>query len=279
MRSPLPNNPYSTLNPPRFFWICILSVCASLFFPGPGSSQTLGNQDKATPTRSAEQSEIYDQCLVEARRDPEIAYAKALSWIEAGGGLPARHCAAVALVVLGDHAEAATRLERLAEDVPAEDAVIRAGLLAQAAQAWNLAGRLDRAEEIQTRLLEQFPNDPQLRVDRALVRLSAGRTWEAVDDLNISLATEPGNPEVLLFRAAAYRYLDALELARLDVDRALEIDPKRPEAWLERGILKQLDGDLEGAAQDWAEVLKLDPNGPTANAARARLKELPVIQK
>jgi tetratricopeptide (TPR) repeat protein len=279
MVSPIPNHCYLFLNPPRIISLCILSVCAVLGLSGSVFSQTLGSQDQDNPARSAEQSEIYDRCLVEARRDPEIAYAKALSWLEVGGGLPARHCAAVAMVGMGDHAEAATRLERLAEDVPAEDTVIRAGLLAQAAQAWNLTGRLDRAEEIQTRLLGLFPNDPQLRVDRALVRMQAGRTWEAVDDLNISLSAEPDNPEVLLFRAAAYRYLDAMELARSDVDRALEIDPKRPEAWLERGILKHLDGDLEGAAQDWSEVLKLDPNGPTDNAARAHLNALPVIQK
>lgn len=241
-------------------------------------AETLNNKNENSPIRAAQQSAVYEQCLVDARSDPEVAYAKALSWFEAGGGLPARHCAAVALVEIGDHAEAAARLERLADDVSASDTVIRAGLLAQAAQAWNLSGRLGRAEDLQTRVLELFPNDPQLRVDRALVRLSAGRTWEAVDDLNIALANEPDNPEVLLFRAAAYRYLDAVELARPDVDRALEIDPNRPEAWLERGILKQLDGDLEGAAQDWARVLKLDPNGAAAAAARARIETMSIIR-
>lgn len=254
-------------------------TCTIIFSVSSALAQGSGIENGRDPARDAEQRAIYERCLVDARQDPEVAYAKALSWLEGGGGLPARHCAAVSLVAIGDHAEAADRLERLAEDVPADDTVIRAGLLAQAAQAWNLAGRLDRAEGIQTRLLGQFPNDPQLRVDRALVRLSAGRTWDAVDDLNISLAAEPDNPEVLLYRAAAYRYLDALDLARADVDRALEIDPKRPEAWLERGILKQLAGDPEGAARDWSEVLRLDPNGPTANAARARLQEMPVIQK
>lgn len=235
-------------------------------------------QDVSDTERARQQQDVYARCLNQAQSDPEAAYAVGLSWFEAGGGLPARHCVAVALVGLGDHAEAAARLERLAQEVPGDDAVIRGGLLAQAAQAWGLNGRLDRAEDLQSQVLAVFPNDPQLRVDRALTRLSAGRNWDAIDDLNIALEIEPDDAEVLLYRAAAYRYLDVLDLARDDVARALQLSPDNPEAWLESGILKELGGDLEGARRDWAEVLKLDPNGPAAGAARARIERQAVIR-
>lgn len=240
----------------------------------PAAAQAAG---AGSVDRLDQQSAVYRGCLERARADPKTAYATALAWHGAGGGLPARHCAAIALAELGDHAEAAARLERLAGEVAAEEARIRARLLAQAAQAWDLSGRYDRAELLQSELLAAYPNDRGLRVDRALTRLSAGRVWDAVDDLNLALEQQPEDPEVLLYRAAAYRYLDALELAREDVDRAIALDPDRPEAWLERGILRQFDGDLEGARRDWAEVLRLEPDGSAAAAARARIERLSVV--
>jgi len=255
----------------------LISVLGFAFWIGPNQPfAQVGRGEVSGQERTREQAANYDRCLERARLDPEGAYAEGLSWYEAGGALPARHCVAVALVNLGDYEEAAARLGRLADEVGEARPGMRYDLLAQAAQAWNLAGHLQRAETIQTRLLEVRPSDTQLRIDRALVRLSAGRTWEAVDDLNLALEAQPDDPEILLYRAAAYRYLDAIDLARVDVERALAVDPDRAEAWLEAGILFEMEGAKDLALQAWGEVLRLSPTGPAAAAARARIEALSV---
>lgn len=225
-------------------------------------------------TDKAASATVYDRCLARAQSQPEAAYADALAWHEMGGALPARHCAAVALVGMRQYEEAAARLEALLQEVPADDYSLRLGLLAQAAQAWLLSGRAERAGALQDQAVRAAPGDRQLRIDRAVTRLTLGRSWEAIDDLNVALELDPADPEALLYRASAYRYLDAIDLARDDVRRAIELDPGRPEAWLERGILEQLAGDLEAARQSWLETLRLEPEGPAASAARARIEEM-----
>jgi tetratricopeptide (TPR) repeat protein len=217
---------------------------------------------------------IYDRCLAKAQTDPEAAYLDGLTWHETGGGLPARHCVAVALVGMRQYEEAASRLEILADEAPANDPSLRLGLIAQAAQAWLLSGRAERAEQLQARLIDAFPDDRQSRIDRAVTRLTLGRLWDAVDDLNVAVELNPRDPEALLYRASAYRYLDAVDLARDDVHRVLAIDASLPEAWLENGILDQIAGDRDAARRSWLEVLRLEPEGPAAAAARARLEAM-----
>lgn len=229
----------------------------------------------ATPGRDgAAQAGIYDACLAQARVAPEEAYTAALDWHAAGGGLPARHCAAVALLGLGAHDEAATRLETLATEVPDSRPDLRLGLLAQAAQAWLISGRAQRAEALQTLAVDARPDDPQLRADRAVSRLTLGRYWAAIDDLDIALTLTPEDPELLLYRASAYRYLEVPDLARDDVDRALALDAGHAAAWLERGILDRMTGDTQAARRAWIKVLELSPDGAVADAARARLEAL-----
>lgn len=230
-------------------------------------------------TDEAQKAEIYNRCLAKAQSDPPAAYSDALAWHEAGGGLPARHCAAVALVGTRQYAEAAARLETLSTEAAKQDPGLRVALLAQAAQAWLLSGRVERAAQLQNKAIESAPADRQLRVDRAVTRLTLGRSWEAIDDLNVAIELDPQDPEALLYRASAYRYLDVVDLAREDVRRAIRLDPRRPEAWLEQGILEQLAGDLPAARQSWLEVLRLDPDGPAASAARARIEDMDVIKR
>lgn len=233
----------------------------------------------ATAEEEAHQAAVYNRCLAKAQSTPDMAFSEALAWHKMGGGLPARHCAAVALVGLRQYAEAAARLETLAEDAKTQDPDLRLGLLTQAAQAWQLAGRAERAERLQNLAIEAAPRDRQLRIDRAVTRLTLGKPWDAVDDLNVALEIDGNDPEALLYRASAYRYLDALDLARDDVRRALKLDPKRPEAWLEQGILQQLGHDDTAARKSWQQVLALDPNGPAASAARARIEAMDVKTK
>lgn len=232
---------------------------------GAVSAQTAGGDQQAA---------MYDACLDQARSEPQAAYEAALDWHKAGGGLPARHCAAVALLGLDAYEEAATRLEKLAGEVPDSRIDLRLGLIAQAAQGWMMSGRAERAAQLLSLVINVRPGDPQLRADRAVAWMSLGDHWAAIDDLDIALQSTPKDVELLLYRAAAYRYLGVPDLARDDVTRALAVDPNAPGAWLERGILDQMAGDKAAARRDWIKVLELAPDGPAGDAARARLEAL-----
>ena len=213
-------------------------------------------------------------CLAQARQAPESGYRAAQNWSQQGGGAMARHCAALALLYLGQSSEAAARLESLATE--AKNPGQAAAWLAQAGQAWFMARRFTRAETVQSQVLQRAPDNIEFRIDRAVTRLSAGDHWAALDDLNQVLERYPGHIDAYLFRAAAYRYLDALDLARDDVERLLALDPARAEGWLERGILRQLQGDLRGARDDLMRAIAKAEDPAVVDAARRRLEMVDV---
>jgi tetratricopeptide (TPR) repeat protein len=221
-------------------------------------------------------SREYRACMHLVALDPEEAFEGALAWQSEGGGEPARHCAAAALIGLGHYEEAARRLEALAQGMTAAAPSLRAGVLGQAGQAWHMAGKATRAHAVQSAALQLDPDNVEILADRGITLAGATSYWEAVDDLNRALELAPRRADLLVLRAAAYRFLDALELAGDDIERALKIDPANADGLLERGILHRLKGEDAPAREDWIKVLSLVPQGPTAEAARANLEKLDV---
>lgn len=217
----------------------------------------------------------YRDCMDLARRDPEAANETAKHWQALGGGEPALHCIATALFELGQTAEAAKRLEALAES-SRQDADVRAGLLAQAAQAWLADGDAARAQAVLTAALKLAPDDPGLLVDRAVAAATLGNYADATRDLSRTVEVEPNNTEAWALRAAARRHLGETAAAMTDVETALGLSPSFPDAYLERGILKRLAGDTAGARADWMRVLQIAPDSDVADSARAYLEAMDV---
>lgn len=215
-------------------------------------------------------------CLARAAGQPEEALEFAQSWEARGGGDPARHCAAAALVGLGRYGEAARLYEALVNSPSATEPETRAGLLAEAGNAWLLAGDIGRAIAAFDAAVALVPDAPGLYVDRAVAFALAGDDWHAIDDLNRAEDLDPRRVEVFIYRATAYRYLEVYDLAREDIDRALAIEPRNPDALLERGNLKRLAGEDDGARADWLLVLEIDPESAAAEAARDNLALLDV---
>ncbi len=235
----------------------------------------------------AEQEHAYQDCMTLARDAPADGLESAMSWAARDGGDGARHCAAVALIELGQYREAAQRLERLAADLRAanlrdtdlrdtENSALSLGVLVQAGQAWILAGDTTRADAVQSAALDIAPDDVELLLDRGITRATAKKYREAVDDFTRALDLAPGRPDVLVLRASAYRTLDALDLAQADIRLALARAPDNPDALLERGMLRRLAGDAAGARGDWLRVIDLAEGTPTADAARANLARLDI---
>ncbi len=214
----------------------------------------------------------YRQCMQLADTDPQKALERAEARRKAQGGASAGHCAAVALVRLERFDAGASRFEELAAE--AERLDLRAALLDQAAGAWLLAGKSERAIRVLTAAVEIAPNDANLRVDKAAAEAELGRYGEAAGELDRAIALDPGLADAYAFRASARRRLDQMDAAAADLEKALTLDPRHPEALLERGILRQLRGDRSGARADWDQVVAVAPDSPAAQAARVNLSAL-----
>lgn len=227
------------------------------------------------PAKEIDHAYQYKACMALSKASPQEAFEAALRWRDLGGGDAAQHCVAAALIGLGHFADAAGRLEALAEKAK-ENPSVKAGLLAHAAQAWLLEGNAPRAEAVLTAALGLTPWDAALMVDRAQARAEQRDYAGAVEDLDRAIARESRRADAYVFRATAYRYLDKLELALADIEKALDLQPSHAEGLLERGILKRLGRDDDGARQDWLTVLRIAPDSPAADAARLNLEKMDV---
>lgn len=219
----------------------------------------------------------YDSCLADTRRDPAVALKAAEDWRAVGGGFPAEHCAAIALIGLKRYSEAAQRLEALVGQMMSEPAALRGDALDQAGQAWLLADQPDRAKAAFDAALSFVPHNPDFLIDRSEALADGGRYWQAIDDLNRALQADPNNVDALVFRASAYRHVggaDALELAQADANRALALSPNSVPGLLERGNIKRLRDDSAGAKADWQRVIALAPHSQAAQYARDNLAHI-----
>lgn len=221
-------------------------------------------------------SAAYEKCLALARKDPSNGFETGSAWRDQGGGLPAQHCVAVALMGLKEYVEAANRLEKLASEMVRESDSLRAGVLAQAAEAWSEAGQSDNAESAMTEALKLAPRNADYLVNRAVIYAQRQNYHAAVEDLNKALAIGGPRADALAYRAAAWRYLGDLKQARLDAEKAVQNDPNLAEGWLELGNIKRLAGDTNGARQGWMKVIALAPDSPAADDARDNIETLDV---
>ncbi len=220
----------------------------------------------------------YRACLQLARSKPEDGWEEAIAWQSLEGGEPARHCAAVALIGLGKLEEAAKRLESLAQHSRGTEA-LRAEMLAQAAQAWLHADKIELALADLDTALGLVPNQPDLLLDKAMAMAQAAHYKDAAEVLTTLLAVQPNRVEAMVLRGSAYRYLDKLELAKEDISRALVLEPNQPDALLERGMIRRLEDNKAGAREDWMKVITAAPDSVAADTARRNLEIMDVKVK
>jgi tetratricopeptide (TPR) repeat protein len=224
----------------------------------------------------AARQQKYEDCMAQAQGLPADGYETALAWEGQGGGDPARHCAAVALIGLGKYEEAATQLESLGSDLAPKKPQLAAEAFGQAGQAWTSANQPAKALAVQNAGLKLAPDDVDLLVDRAFTQKSLNEFAKALDDLNKAATLDPKRADVLTYRASTYRFLNRLPEARADADAAVTLDPKNAEALLERGIIRRLADDPAGARADWLQVVEMAGGTPAADAAKANLEKLDV---
>ena len=218
----------------------------------------------------------YRNCLTQTRLKPADAFESALAWRDAGGGAPALHCAAMALIELKQFRQAAERLEKLADLMEREGSPLTPDMLGQAGNAWLLANAPDRAYQVFSAGLALVPDHVELLIDRGRSLGMQGDWAGAKKDLDHALQLAPDREDAYAFRASARRQAGDKEGALEDVETALAIRDDDVDALLERGILRLAKGDKAGARADWLKVRLLAPNTPAADAAGKELELLDV---
>lgn len=244
--------------------------------------------------QTAESSEErYAECAAAARQAPDRGINAALEWQLQGGGVPARHCEALGLFFAQEYAEAAVRLENIAEDMRigrgmpirngkrlTASASVLADTFAQASNAWLLAEDVDRAmgaiEQALALVRSNTPLERSLLVDRARIAAADEDFGQALSDLETVLAAEPGRVDILLFLASAARGVENYIRANWAIGRYLEVHPDDPSGYLELGNLRDAEGAPTEARKAWLKVLALSEVGPDADAARANLERIDV---
>lgn len=223
--------------------------------------------------RGPSDSAHYRRCQIDSSANPAMALTDAEAWEKAGGGVPAQHCAALALVSLKRYAEAGSLLDKIAAARGVPDVSFRVALYDQAGNAWLLAGEGARAVQSFSAALTLSAGDPDLFAD--LARAQAMRkNWHEVDlDLNAALQLSPRRADLLVLRASARRALKRYEEARNDLEAALKLRPGDGDALVERGLLRKDLGDLGGARKDFQAALK-SSSAETAAEARENLEAL-----
>ena len=201
----------------------------------------------AKAAQSPEVVEKYRDCLARVEKDPQQAFEFAITWRDEGGGAPAHHCVAMALLEQGHIEEAALRLEKLALRPDAGGKAERAEILAQAGHAWLLAERPVEADVDFTSAIELTPNNPRPYLDRAQASHLRGLWDNVIVDTTKAIGLNRQFVDAYVLRASARRSKGDLSGAANDIERALDLDPQNLGAALERGELLQLGAKIERA--------------------------------
>ena len=250
-----------------------LLIALALAATAPGLAQR-----KAAPAATLTDEQQYQACLTQVRDHPEDAFETAQAWQGLGGGYPARHCAALALIEVKHYGDAATRLEQLAQDMQRVKHPLTVDVLGQAGKAWLLAGLPERANAVLTSALAAQPNNVDLLIDHARAQALDEHWQEARDDLDKALSLDPERDDAYAYRASARRHLNDNGGALEDAETAIAINREQVDALLERGLLRQASRDIKGARADFLQVRLLAPETPGADVAGLHLEEMDIRQ-
>lgn len=253
----------------------------------------LAAQDDTGPQRTVG-PERYAECMELVSRSPDKAINNALDWRANGGGVPARHCEALALVKIGEPAEGAARLSQIVEDMRVgrdtpiiggkrvtADAAMLADLYGQAANAWLLAGKVSDAYDAIEAALSVAP---AASLQRAELRLDHARIAAADDDFGTAfdilkqLSTEyPDRGDVLILLASASRGVGDFAQAQTALDDfklLRKANVESPVALLEQAHLYLAQGQSKEAREAYLKVLTVSGESVEAVAARAAIEKL-----
>lgn len=244
------------------------------------ASATVATVACAAPVRDADQAGRYRACLALIDSAPDQAIERATQWRgEAGGGVPARHCLALAYAKQGNYAEAATALAATANAAEGEADPHVAELWGQAGNAALQAGQPQLAlgcfgSGIAASGMKPARTVPLL-IDRARAAVELHRDAEARTDLERATRLDPASAEAWLLRATLARRDHDLPAAERFILQAGTIAPGDADVGVEAANIAAAQGKLDLARAAWTAVAKGAPGSTAAETATRSLAANP----
>ncbi len=94
---------------------------------------------------------------------------------------------------------------------------------------------------------------------RATINLRNENTDDALDDLGMALAINPGYTPAYRVRGALYATKGAYNMAEKDLTMAIRLSPNMAESYVGRAMLYAKKRDYIGAIEDYSSALRLEP--------------------
>ncbi len=228
-------------------------------------------------------AERYALCLAAAGSEPAATIAEATKWLGAGGGVPARHCLALAYLADRQYAPATAALEAAARAAEAAHDPHVAELWGQAGNAALLGGKAQDAYRYFSTGIAAATRDAQgraqLSIDRARALVELNRVAEARADLDAAVKLDPAPAIGWLLRATLARRqgdLAVAEASLLEATRRTPVDASEyPDVTLEAGNIAAAQGKTALARAAWTAAAASAPGTPAAIAATQALAANP----
>lgn len=221
----------------------------------------------------------YDGCVRAIPTDAKAAENFAIQWQSKGGGLPARHCQALAQLELGNPAGAAQTLAKAAQAAEIRKAPHAADFWGQAGNAALLAGDAKSAVGYFNSAIvaagEFAPiRTANLLIDRARAQVELNNPAAARADLDRATRLAPNEATGWLLSATLARRQNDAARAKADIARAAALSPTDPDIQFEQGAILVAAGDLEAARKLWETLVKSAPGTAAAGLAGKALAAL-----
>lgn len=221
----------------------------------------------------------YAACIAIAQAEPQRGIETAQAWRIEGGGIPARHCLALAQFAAKDYAAALASYEgaALASDVAKDGQAVN--LWSQGADAAMLAGKPDAAVRFLDKALAGVLSDrlsdraqASIRVNRAEALVDLKRYPEAAADLDKATKLDPAVRYGWLLQATLARRMGDFKLAEAAILKAAELEPGSADVQFEAGNIAAAQGKDALARAAWLAAARADPDSPAGLAANKALQ-------
>lgn len=231
------------------------------------------------PAAPAGDRALYADCVRAANEGVPGAIDAATRWLNANGGVAARHCLGLAYMGANRPADAARAFEDAARIAESKGDASAAELYGQAGNALLLAGQYARAEVVLNNALvlaaQQGKAKGELLIDRARAREAQGNSTGARADLEQAVTLAPNDAAGWLLLGALARREERLDDARPAIANALRLAPNDPDVQLEAGNMAAMDGDYAKARALWNAAVRAGRDTPAGKAADAALLRNP----
>ena len=216
----------------------------------------------------------YNACLAQVKADPGRAVAVAQAWRIENGGVPARHCQALAEAARKDWPAALKSFEGAAKASEAANDGQAAALWSQAATTALIAEQPAAAVkyiDMAIPLAGGGKTEASLRLDRAEALVDLKRDAEAAADLDTATRLDPDVEWGWLLKATLARRMHDYKTAESAILEAAKRQPDSADVQLEAGNIAAAQGNAELAHTAWVGAAAADPDSPAGKAAQALL--------